>query len=167
MKKTLLSAAIVSALFLVSCGPSQKDAVAYNDQFISIQKSLIPTYEGFIDQIDGHRMDSLNIMYGEFSSKSKSALEECEKAQAFNGKTDYKDAAVEYFKTINSLAQNEGKQILDILSKDTSQLTPEDGTNLTLCAGKFDTEYARVFQKIQDAQADFSKEWKFSVGDTK
>ncbi len=167
MKKIILSAAIVSTMFLASCGPSKKDAISYNDQFIGIQKSLIPAYDGFINQIDGHNMDSLKVMYGEFSAKSASALEESQKAQPFAGKTDYKDAAVEYFKTLNSLAQNEGKQILDILSKDTAQITPDDGTNLTLCAGKFDSEYARVFQKIQDAQMAFSKEWKFDVEESK
>ena len=167
MKKIILSVAVVSTLFLASCGPSKKDAIAYNDQFIGIQKNLMPMYDGFIDQIDGHNVDSLKIMYGEFSAKSASALEECEKSKDFNGKTDYKDAALDYFKTINGLAQNEGKKIMDISSKDSTQITPDDVTALTLCAGKFDSEYARVFQRLKDAQAAFSKEWKFAVEESK
>lgn len=40
MKKLLLI--LLSALVLSSCGPSQKDAVAYNNQLVQIQQSLQP-----------------------------------------------------------------------------------------------------------------------------
>jgi hypothetical protein len=163
MKKTILSLTACAALLLTSCGPTKDDAVKYNDSFISIEKSLTPAYNAFIDQIDGHNIDSLKICYDAFAAKAKSSLEECGKIEPFAEKRDYLDAATEYFKTIDALAQNEGKQMVTIMSKDTAQVTEEDIANVGKYAEKFDADYAKVLKKAQEAQAAFAKEWKFEI----
>jgi len=163
MKKLILSLSAAATLVLTSCGPSQNDAIKYNDAIVSAQKSLLPIHEAFIDQIDGHNTDSLKIVHEQFSAKAKSTLEECQKIKDFNGKRDYLEAALDYFKAIQGLADNEGKQIVQIMTKDSSQVTEKDVTDVTVFAGKFDSEYARVLQKVQDAQVVFSKEWKFEI----
>ncbi len=163
MKKLILSLAACATLVLTSCGPTKDDAVKYNDSFISIEKALTPAYNGFIDQIDGHNIDSLKIAYEAFAAKAKSSVEECAKIQPFAEKKDYLDAATAYFGTINNLAQNEGKQIVMIMTKDTSQVTEEDVANVGKCAEKFDADYAKVLKVAQEAQAAFAKEWKFEI----
>lgn len=166
MKKVILFAgACIAALVITSCGPSQKDAIKFNDDLIAIQKALIPVHEAFIDQMDGHNPDSLKIMQGVFSEKSKASLAECEKMQPINEKREYLDVALEYFKTMNNLAMNEGKVIAEVMSKDSTQITEADIAKATECAGKFDSEYARVFAKIQAAQQAFATEWKFQLMD--
>ena len=49
------------------------------------------------------------------------------------------------------------------MTKDTSQITENDVADVTRLAGKFDTDYAKALQKVQDAQLAFSKEWKFEI----
>lgn len=163
MKKLILSIAACATFLLTSCGPTKDDAVKYNQSFIAIEKSLTPAYNGFIDQIDGHNLDSLKIAYEAFAAKAKSSVEECEKMQAFGEKRDYLDAVSAYFKTINSLAQNEGKQMVVIMTKDTSQVSEEDVANVSKYAEKFDADYAKVLKTAQEAQAAFAKEWKFEI----
>ena len=163
MKKLILSLAAVSTLLLTSCGPTKDDAMKYNDSFISIEKGLTPAYNAFIDQIDGHNLDSLKLTYDAFASKAKSSFEDCGKIQPFAEKKDYLDAATEYFKTINALAENEGKQMVTIMTKDTSQVTEEDVANVTKYAEKFDADYGRVLKLAQEAQLAFAKEWKFEI----
>ena len=163
MKKYLLAASAFMALILVSCGPTQSDAIKYNDELIAIQKSLVPFHQGFIDQIDGHNADSLKTMQALFVQKSKEALETCEKMQPFGEKRDYLDAAIEYFKTLNSLANNESKLITETMVKDSTQITEEDMNKITEYAGKFDSEYERIMKKVQDAQNAFATEWKFQL----
>jgi len=165
MKKFILSSLALATLALTSCGPTLDDAIKYNDSLIAIEKSLTPAYNGFIDQIDGHNLDSLKIAYEAFAAKSKSCMEECAKLQPFNEKKDYLNAATDYFKTINALAQTEGRQIVTIMTKDTSQVTEEDVVNVTKAAEKFDSEYERILKKAQEAQIAFSKEWKFEIKD--
>ena len=85
MKKiTLILGTCAFAMLITSCKPSKEEAIKYNDNFISIQKSLSPSYDGFIAQLDGHNADSLKITYALFDAKAKSALEECKKVKPFN-----------------------------------------------------------------------------------
>ena len=162
MKKVILTLAVASALF-TSCGPSQNDAIAYNDKIVDIQKALLPVQDACVDQIDGHNKDSLKIVQAQFSEKSKNALEECQKLKDFNGKREYLDASLDYFKVTQSLADNEGKQIMQIMTKDSSQVTEKDASDVTAFATKFDAEYTKVLKKVQDAQVAFAKEWKFEI----
>lgn len=161
MKKLLFI--LGSLLMFVSCGPSQGDAVKYNDQVVTLQKALLPFHEGFIAQIDGHNLDSLKIVHTLFAAKAKSTLEECEKMPDFGGKRDYANAAAEYFKALSSLADNEGTSLVNIMTKDSAMVTDKDVNDVTALAAKFDTKYAQALQKIQDAQMTFSKEWKFEI----
>jgi len=163
MKKLILSLAACATFLLTSCGPTKDDAIKYNDSFISIEKSLTPTYNAFIDQIDGHNLDSLKIAYEAFATKAKSSMEECAKIEAFAEKREYLDAAIEYFKTINNLALKEGREMVMIMTKDTSEVTEEDVANVGKCAEKFDADYGRVLKIAQEAQAAFAKEWKFDI----
>jgi hypothetical protein len=164
MKKVILAAGVfVSAFMITSCGPSQKDAIKFNDELIAIQKSLMPVHEGFIDQLDGHNLDSLKIMNTVFMERTKTALEACEKLQPINEKREYLDAALEYFKTMNTLSLNEGKMMAELMMKDSTQITEADIAKYDEYAGKFDSEYNRVFGKIQQAQEAFAKEWKFQL----
>lgn len=163
MKKLILSLAACATLLLTSCGPTKDDAVKYNDSFIAIEKSLTPAYNAFIEQIDGHNIDSLKIAYDDFAAKAKSSVEACAKIEPFGEKRDYLEAATAYFNTINSLAQNEGKQMVTIMSKDTSQVTEDDVANVSKYAEKFDADYGKVLKVAQEAQAAFAKEWKFEI----
>ncbi|MGZ3866835.1 MAG: LIC11966 family surface protein [Bacteroidia bacterium] len=163
MKKLILSLAAASTMLLTSCGPTQDDAIKYNDQIVAIQKALLPAQDAFINQIDGHNKDSLKLTQAQFSEKSKTALDQCTKMPEFGGKREYLDASIEYFKVTLSLADNEAKQIMTIMTKDSAQVTDKDVTDVTAFATKFDTEYAKILKKVQEAQAAFSKEWKFDI----
>jgi major membrane immunogen (membrane-anchored lipoprotein) len=162
-KKLILCFVAASAFLLTSCGPSQKDAIQYNDQIVGIQKSLLPPHQAFINQFDGHNLDSLKITHELFMAKAKGTLEECQKMTDFNGKREYLESALDYFKTIQGLADNEGKQLVQILTKDSSQITEKDVADVTAIATKFDSDYAKVLKKVQDAQVVFAKEWKFEI----
>lgn len=164
MKKTQLFFTISSlAALFVSCGPTKNDAIKYNDQLIAIQKSLSPAYNTFINQIDGHNKDSLKLSYASFCSKAKSCLDECTALKAFGGSTEYRDAALDYFRTINTMADNEGKQIMDIALMDREKITDKEVDVMKTASSKFDTESARVLQKVGEAQVVFSTKWKFAI----
>ena len=167
MKKLILSAVVASTFFLASCGPSKQDAITYSDRIVAIGKEMDATSVMFINQIDGHNVDSLKLAYGKFDSQAASSLEECKNMPPFAKKTDFKDAAVEYFNSIRKLVDNEGKGMVDIMSKDTSQITEQDVTNVKAFATAYDTQYKAALQKVQDAQAAFAKEWKFEIDPNK
>ncbi len=163
MKKVILSALVVLGLTLTSCGPSQKDALKYNDEIVAVQKALTPVHEAFIDQLDGHNPDSLKLTHANFSASANSSLESCEKMQPFNEKRDYLDAAISYFKVVKGLADNEGKTMVEIMTKDSTQVTEADVDKINELAAKFDGDYEKILGTVQSAQEAFAKEWKFDL----
>jgi hypothetical protein len=165
MKKVILSALVVLGLTITSCGPSQKDALKYNDEIVSVQKALTPIHEAFIDQLDGHNPDSLKLTHSNFAAGAKSSLETAEKMQPFNEKRDYLDAVISYFKVVKGLADNEGKSMVEIMSKDSTQFTEEDVNKINELAAKFDGDYEKILGRVQSAQEAFAKEWKFDLID--
>jgi hypothetical protein len=163
MKKLISAFAALVTLVLTSCGPTKDDAVKYNDSLIAIEKKLTPTTNAFFNQIDGHNLDSLKMAYEIFAAQAKSSVEECAKMQPFAEKKDYLEAATAYFKTINTLAENEGKQMVMIMTKDTSQVSEEDIANVGKYAEKFEADYGKALKIAQEAQSAFAKEWKFDI----
>lgn len=165
MKKIILFALVV--IGLTSCGPSQKDALKYNDDIVSVQKALTPIHEAFIDQLDGHNIDSLKWAHTNFATNAKSSLETAEKMGPFADKREYLDAAIAYFKIVKGLADNEGKTMVDIMSKDSTQITEADVAKINELASKFDADYEKTLGDVQKAQEAFAKEWKFDLIDKK
>ena len=164
MKKTILVfGAVAATLVITSCGPNKKEAMDYSNKIVAIGKEMDATSSVFIGQVDGHNVDSLKLVYGKYDAQVTSSLDECKKMGPFNKKTDFLDAAVEYFNSMKSLADNEAKGMVDIMSKDSAQITEQDVANVKAFATKYDADYAKALQKVQDAQATFAKEWKFEL----
>jgi hypothetical protein len=164
MKKVIFMVSAIAATFLMtSCGPTKKDAMKYSDRIVAIGKEMDGVSAMFINQIDGHNVDSLKLAYGKFDSQIGSSLEECKNMKPFGKNQDFLNAAIEYFTAVKSLADNEAKGMVDIMTKDTSQITEQDITNVKALATKYDTDYDKALKKVQDAQLAFAKEWKFEI----
>lgn len=162
MKTKITFLAACSAL-LIACGPSKQDAIKYNDQIMDMVNDLTKVHELYLDQIDGHNLDSLKVIQTQFNDKTQKSLDEAQKLQPFGEKKEFADAAVSYFKTLNSLVGNEGKQMFDIMSMPADSLKDEDFDKITELAGRFDQGYEKAFADLEAAQAKFSKEWDFKI----
>lgn len=163
--KVIIKIACLAAcsLLLVSCGPSKRDAMKYNDKIMDKVNHLTKVHESYLNLIDGHNLDSFKIVQKQFNDEAQKSLTEIEQMKPFGGKREYADAAVNYFKTLNALVDNEGKQIVDILSMPADSLTDEDFDKISELAGRFDDEYGKVYNELEAAQIKFSKEWDFKI----
>lgn len=163
MKKSYTLMAIAFGLIVVSCGPSKKDAKKYNDDIVSIQEKLTPVHEAFIDQLDGHNIDSMKLTHINFVNCTKASLEECEKIKALDGDHEFSHAVIEYFKAVKGLAEQEGTSMVEILSKDSTQMTEQDIIQVNQLIDKFNHGYEKILIKVQKAQEDFVKTWEFNL----
>lgn len=161
MKK--LVASFLFALSLVSCGPTANDAINYNEQIINLVDSLNTSHYLFIEQLDAHSVDSLNISYKLFETRAEYSLDRIKKFGPFAGKKEFRTAATEYFATLNHIVKNEGKGLVNILSKDSSEYTLEDLESITTLSHRFDENYEKAFTRLEAAQARFAKEWGFKI----
>ncbi|MCD6017937.1 MAG: hypothetical protein K0S53_1058 [Bacteroidetes bacterium] len=164
MKKLIYSIGALGLLALVSCGPGTKDALAYNDKIMDIVNIATLAQNNFFDQTDGHNMDSLKLTQSHYSEASKKCVEDINKMDGFADKKDYLNAAIKFVKTLDVMADNEAKQMVDIMTKDTSEVTDADISKVEELITKLDEETKKVSQEVVDAQQAFSKEWKFEIG---
>ena len=163
MRKITLSISVLVMLAFVSCGPTAKDAVTYNDQIMTIVNKVTLAQNDFFDQTDGHNMDSLAISLKAYSEKSKVGLDEINKLAPFAEKREYLDAAINFVKSLNALADNESKQMVEIMSKDSAAVTEADVTKVEELSDKLNAESEKVSKAIEDAQTAFKNEWKFEI----
>ena len=163
MKKIILSISAFVMLAFVSCGPSAKDAVAYNDNIMTIVNKVTLAQNDFFDQTDGHNMDSLVISLKSYSERSKAGLDEINKLTPFAEKKEYLDAAINFVKSLNALADNEGKQMVEIMTKDTAAITEADVKMVEDLSNKLNDESNKVTKAIEEAQNAFKAEWKFEI----
>lgn len=163
MKKTAIIISALLMLLLSACGPTQNEAIKYNDSIMKLIDALAIEHTLFLDQVDGHNIDSLKLTHGLFVAKAKESLEASKKIGPFGEKTEFIDVTLEYFNTLNSIANVEGKQMVEIMSKDSSQVTQEDLDKIDVLAAKFDADYGKVYDKISATQEKFAKEWKFEL----
>jgi hypothetical protein len=163
MKKIAIVACAFLMMLLSACGPTQNEAVKYNDSIMKIIDALAIEHTLFLDQIDGHNVDSLKLTHDHFVAKAKESLEASKKIGPFGDKTEFIDVTLDYFKVLNSIANTEGTQMVEIMSKDSAQITQEDLDKIDVLAAKFDEDYGKVYDKISAAQEKFAKEWKFEL----
>lgn len=162
MNKIILSVSVLATL-LVGCKPSTDEAIAYNDKIMGIVNKLTDTHNAFLNQIDGHNIDSLKITQDVFSKTAKVSVEEASKIEGFNDSKEFSDAAVTYFKTMSAMVDNEAKQLVDVMSKDSTQITEQDVVKVQELATKFDAIYEKSFNELEKKQEAFAKEWKFKL----
>ncbi len=163
MKKITLSIGALVMFAFVSCGPTTKDAVAYNDNIMAIVNKVTLAQNEFFDQTDGHNMDSLVISLKQYSEKSKASLDEINKIGPFAEKKEYVDAAISFVKSLNAMADNEGKQMVEIMTKDTAAITEVDVEMVEQLSNKLNDESDKVSKAVEEAQNAFKTQWKFEV----
>lgn len=163
MKKTIFSISAFVILAFVSCGPSSEEAVAYNDNIMAIVNKVTLAQNDFFDQTDGHNMDSLVISLKSYSEKSKAGLDEINKLAPFAEKREYLDAAINFVKSLNALADKEGKQMVEIMTKDTAAITEADVEMVEQLSNKLNDESEKVSKEVEDAQNAFKTQWKFEI----
>jgi lysyl-tRNA synthetase class I len=162
MKKVILITG--SLIFiLTSCGPTQEDALKYNDSLIDITDELTEMQDLFVNQIDGHNVDSLKITHELFVQQSEISSENLAKVKKFEDKNEFGKATSDFIATINSVANNECKKMVELLSKDGEQFTDQDQEKLNILASMMNEKYNKVFKNLQKKQIAFSKEWNFKL----
>ena len=163
MKKTIFFVSALVALTFTSCGPSQDQAIKYNDSIVSIIDGINVNQGLFMNQLDGHNIDSLKLTHKLFLDKTSSSIEDLGKVKEFKGKNDLGKTASDLFTMLNGFCKGDAKQMVELLSKDSASYTQQDDDKIQELAKKFEDEYGKTYDKLDKAQREFSKEWKFDL----
>lgn len=162
MKKYLVAFAAIFALLLVSCGPTQDDAVKYNDKLVDLSDKVDDLTNSLADQLDGHNVDSLNKLYANFTAVIKNGLAEVKQMKPLEEKDPaYHNAMLAHFENMDKLAQNEVKRIVEITTKFGSGAEPtdEEYEALEKDIETFDNSSQKSMDRVKEEQKKFSNRW--------
>jgi hypothetical protein len=162
MKKLILITGTLTFM-LTSCGPTQDDALKYNDSIVDITDKLTETQDMFYAQFDGHNIDSLKITHELFVQQAEISSENLTKVKIFEEKNEFGKAASDFIATVNSIANKEGKQIVELLIKLDEDNESEDYENLNNVAETMDEKYEKALNYLKKEQIAFSKKWNYKL----
>jgi hypothetical protein len=168
MKKifaTIIGFLFVSTL-LVSCGPSADDAIKYNEELVNQQTKIFDKESALIEVISKNMPEKLDGLCAELSKQIDESISIVEKMDAFDGKTELKDAALKVFKTYKDVVSNEYKSMIAYSKTPDSLYTQEDDDKVMELSNKIDEKLNKAIDEFVELQKQFASKYKFELTDT-
>ncbi len=167
MKKTILVLSTLIVLFIASCKPTKEDAIKYNNVIIKEQEAVrdeVTNLDAAIYTSDASKME---VAYKKLNQQVDKSIEVVSKMQDIGGKTEYKDATLEYFKAIKEGMTEEMRPIMTHYAKPISETNEAENVNAEKLMSANVNRISKVeetFYKVQEAQA---KEYGYETEDVK
>jgi hypothetical protein len=164
MKHYFLAVTAVFALLITSCGPTQKDAIAFNDKLVDLSDKVNDLSDQMADQLDGHNIDTLNAVFAKFSAAIKNGLAEMKQMKPVDEKDPgYYDAALAHFENMSKLSDAEVKRIVATTAKFAAGAEPteEELATLEKDIQTYDTQSQKTMDAVKAEQKKFSQKWDF------
>jgi len=165
MKKifaTIIGSLFISAI-LVSCGPTSNDAIKYNDELVNQQTKVFEKETVLIDAISKNMPDKLEGLYSDLKKQVDESISAVEKMDAFDGKTDFKDAAMKVFNTYKDVTANEYNDMIKYSKIPDSLYTQEDDDKVIELSKKIDDKLNKSVDDFIQIQKSFAGKYKFEL----
>lgn len=149
---------ILSAFFFVSCDNLNKKnaAIEYNDNIVELQNNIIEKMIAFTSSVETN-IESSDEMLESLITECKKSIRETEEISDFEGNTELRDTGVDLFRFYQNIAENEFREMLEIIQKDMSDFTDEDYDRLEELENQVSTNEVAYDQAFQEAQMTFAK----------
>ncbi len=164
-KISVILSTFVLVMFFVSCGPTKEDAIKYNDKIISEQRKVVDKENDLTRYIKSGTLtnDKLDENYNNLSKQVGESIDAVNKIEAFDGKTDLKDATLQFFSVYKSVIGKEYKEwILNLktpLDKVDQKVLDEETYIVKTINDKLD-EAHNIYKT---AQNNFAAKYKFEI----
>jgi hypothetical protein len=160
--RQLFIIAVIFTLF-TSCGPSKDDAVKYNDAIVEQEMLIINKEDSLIEAISRNQPDKAERLYKEFSSQINSSIETINKTVAFDHETNFREAALELFKSYKSAAENEYAEMIKISQIPDEIYTKDDDDKLINLSKTVFDKLNIGLGKFSKAQKNFTDKYKLEL----
>lgn len=162
-KNTLLLGTAMLMLILSSCKPTKEEALKYNDAIIDQQIAVMDEINRLDDALysyDGAKMD---IAFKKLDTQLKTSMEKVQKMEDLGGKSDFKDAAIVYFKQIQEGMVAELVPAMNQFRKPADEATEEDDDKADALYDKFLERLRKAFDPFVAAQNKQAKEYGYEI----
>lgn len=169
MKKffTVSLSLLFFAIFFTSCAPTKEEAMNYNDNIIKEQKKVINAENELIRAIKNKDIDVIVLdgLYKGLSNQINESTAQLEKMDKFDGKTDFKDAALTLMKKYREVVNTDYKAWMDNLKIPLDKLTDADISQEKIIVADINRKLNNANADFVNAQKDFALKYKFQLKD--
>lgn len=178
MKKLNFILVIAICLFLFSCksAPSTDEALECNKFFMTATGSLDKTYDSYKDFWNEYDIDTFDVVQYEalkndlktVQEKVKSSLTIVNDQNDYEGIkdfTDFKGIAIDYYKAIGAMCDNEYTEIVTLIGKGEA-FTEEDRAKCFEIDSVIGVKHQNACDVFIKFQEDFAKKYNFELEDT-
>lgn len=174
MKKLIPVFIILLIIGSTSCNSTgPKDALKYNESIIQSTQDVDDLYNNLDENWDKYDVNfydpsSLKLMneqLGLIKNQLKISGDEVKNMADFDNSSDYKNIAIEYYKTVELLCDTKWVKIISILEKG-DEMTQEELDECNKIYDDIVTEKNAADSKFIDFQNGFAEKYGFEIEDT-
>ncbi|OIP05077.1 MAG: hypothetical protein AUJ97_01610 [Bacteroidetes bacterium CG2_30_32_10] len=168
MKKLNVFLLIVLGIALISCKPTSQQGADYNNQIIALTDAVVvDQYGQFLKTWQRYDVDNpdyaeLKADFKSYQAQIKTSMDGISSLKKFDGKNEFKDAAIEYLSAYQSTCDNEWKEILDIL-KQGEDISSRDLSRCDDIAVAIDKKVEKADKNFAKFQKSFAKKYNFEL----
>lgn len=156
---------VLCFILFTSIAPSysqtKEDAIKYNDSLVDEQKKVIKAEDALILVISQNTPEKLDEALNGLVNQIAASEEAVSKMEAFDGKTDYKDAALSLFKAYKTAAKKEYPKIVKIAKTPNDAYTQKMDDQLMKLSKEVDEKLNKEIEAFVAKQKEFSSKYKF------
>ncbi len=163
MKKlfAIVTGSLFVSVILISCRPTTKDAIKYNDALVEQRSKVIEKENALIEAISKNMPEKLDLLYSEMKKQIEESIDSVNQMKGFGGKTDMKDAAMKFLITYKEVAGNEYKEMLKYAKMPDTLYTQEEDDIVMDLNKKIDDKLNKVDNDFIQMQKVFAEKYKF------
>lgn len=161
------SAISLFSLFIIGgstgCRPSPDDAVAYNENVIKEQKAIISKINDLDLTLATYKPTEMDVAYSNAYKQIITSISAVRNLPDFDGKTEFKDAAIEVFKIYKGVVENEYKELITLLKKSDEEYTLEDEERAKKLYKDIAEKLNNAYEDIIAVQSAFAEKYRFTL----
>ncbi len=164
MKKNYIKLTVIAlGLFFGSCGPAPKEAAEYNDKIVNIQSQIMLQMDSLEAAMATYEAKDIEKSLNSVKIVVEKGIKSAEELKDFDGKTEFKESAVSYFKTIQSVLDSEFVAIHQVILVPDSMYGPKEEDVFNKMKESYEKRLSESLQKFIETQQDFAKTYNVEI----
>lgn len=140
-----------------SCGPSEKDIIAYNDEIVVQQNAIIIAENELLTAISNRDSNIVPIAYDDLLFQIEKSINAVNEVSEMDEEFSLKKVALSMFNKYKKIVKNEYKEVIELTFLPASEYTKEKDSIFMIKSAKINEELNQANQQFFDTQQNLSK----------
>jgi hypothetical protein len=167
MKNFVFLLPAISILLMVSCKPSVKEAIAYNESIVSHHEDIDKKIAYLIDTYDDYVPAEMDSAYTTALKAAQDGIDFANKLEPFGGDDSYKKGAIALFEVYKSVIEVEHAKIIALLKLPPEKYQQEQIDEFDQLKDSAEKKILDEINKIGAIQEQFAMEFNFKIDEEK